>query len=155
MRRIAKQMMCKMAPLELIPFREKLVAMVAATGDALLIGSACSGSDVTNHALQCLIDEWSTMFGIVLKVRHVFSCEIVDWKRDFLEEHWSPEHMFTDVSFLGKETTQDADGDMQYVPWCHVFHFGFECDSVSGLNCHTSRFALRPYTRQPVHKPWP
>ena len=82
--------------------------------------------------------EWSQDPG----VDHLFSTEVVDWKRRFVEGHFKPRYMFKDVGQLAGDWCKDElTGRSVKVPWPHVWASGFECDTVSGLNKHRKHAA--------------
>ena len=66
-----------------------------------------------------------------LKLSHVWSCEVEDWKRHFLPmAHGDHLQIYKDVMTLSEQT----------VPACDWFWAGFSCRSMSGLNKNRHNF---------------
>ena len=104
----------------------------------LSFATGCSGTDVISHALNILSSLWQETYGIAVKPDHIFSAEIVDWKRAFITRHWQPKFLFQDVNDLSKDTIKDVkSGNLVAPPAPMVALFGFECDSISGLNAQS------------------
>ena len=60
----------------------------------LIIGTACSGSDITFHALHQLNDEFAFTFGKTIMYKHAFSIEKDDEKQEFLKRNFRLEILF-------------------------------------------------------------
>ena len=63
-------------------------------------GTACSGSEVVFVALEVLQQFWKQRLADIPGVEHAFSCEQVEFKRDWIHEFFSPKHMFADIHLL-------------------------------------------------------
>ena len=110
---------------------EQLHKLVAGTLD---IGTGCSGTDIWVGCVVALAKLWKDMFGLIFHVRHRIACGNVEFKRLFISEHWSPEHMFPDLLQLGNATATDASNKIQAVPFVVMWCCGIECDSISALS---------------------
>ena len=114
-----------------------LKELVEAFGSEVTIATGCSGTDVIVLWLERLFSIWQTEFGVLLKLRHLFSVEIVDYKQSFIREHFQPEMMFEDLHEVGpKHSAKDLlSGELRPIPFAKVWACGIECDSLSGLSC--------------------
>ena len=70
----------------------------------------------------------------VPEIEHAFSCEQVEFKRVWIHEFFSPQHMFADIHRLSGDSVQDIEGKDITNLACDVFAVGVECDSISSLN---------------------
>ena len=101
--------------------------------------TACSGTDVVSAAMGATLRYWSTKFGVVVHCRHLFSCESVAFKRDFISRHHRPERIFNDVHKLSDDFAWgELSGKEQTVPCPDSFWAGFMCDQYSPLNIRAS-----------------
>eukprot|EP00959_Pyramimonas_sp_CCMP1952_P131617 2751996-Pyramimonas_sp.AAC.1 len=60
------------------------------------VGTACSGTDLILKVLSDLMQLWGDKCGVYAKVHHVFAVEKEPFKRNFILQHWSPDHLFDD-----------------------------------------------------------
>ena len=97
-------------------------------------GTACSGSEVLYLALEALQQFWKKRFADTPNIGHAFSCESVEFKRDWIHEHFSPNYMFEDIHLLHGDVVKDIEGKDIADVACDVFAAGVECDSISSLN---------------------
>jgi len=67
------------------------------------LGSACSGTDGVCYVLEIMFKAWHEAFGINLRIDHRWSCESVDWKQQFILDHFEPKVMFPDALKLKHE----------------------------------------------------
>ena len=70
------------------------------TGGQWRWGTACSGSEVVFCALEALWRFWVPRVADVPEIEHAFSCEQVEFKRGWIHEFFSPQHMFADIHRL-------------------------------------------------------
>jgi site-specific DNA-cytosine methylase len=115
--------------------QENLTQMAVLVGGCITVGTACSGTDVVVLVLKRLIDFWNTQFGCSLTLRHLFSCECVAFKQEFITAHFQPEMLYADIAELGSGLALDIlSGEMKATPSPHCLAVGIECDTLSGLN---------------------
>jgi hypothetical protein len=74
------------------------------------------------------------MSGLSFRIRHRVACESVEYKRTFIAEHWSPEHLFPDFVDLGGAVALDMFGKIQTILFVAIWCCGIECDSISQLS---------------------
>jgi site-specific DNA-cytosine methylase len=80
-------------------------------------------------------------FGVDLVVEHKFSCEQEAWKRTWIQGHFAPELLFEQVEAMGASHATDViSGEIAEIPEVDIAIGGFECDSVSSLNCNGKEF---------------
>ena len=104
----------------------------------LRIGTVCSGTDAPiialKEALQVLNDDYQTNGGRI-KMEHVFSCENVKFKRNFIEQTTNPQLIYTDVTELASGKGMCHDGKTRDVPQdFNVLVAGTECVDFSSLS---------------------
>ena len=112
-------------------------------------GSACSGTDSPSW-IQTSIAEAAQLFcGEARMSAHVFSAEIVAWKRDWIKSLCPPQRLVADILDLSAEKAHDCIMDEQFVLKSELaemdsFIAGFSCKSVSALNVdkQTAQHAL-------------
>ena len=73
-------------------------------------------------------------FGLWLPVRHVFSCEKVDMKQQWIHARFPQAVLFPDLAKLPEPLTEDWRGRQTAVPRVMFFACGIECDSISALS---------------------
>ena len=66
----------------------------------LAVGTACSGTDLIVPVLTSLAEHWKRFIGLDIKIEHVFSCENLSWKVEFLTENVKPKFIFCDARNL-------------------------------------------------------
>lgn len=66
----------------------------------LLVGTACSGSDLIVLVMEALTRHWRRTYGVRLEVAHVFACESVQWKCDWIGRHFKPQCVYNDIRNL-------------------------------------------------------
>ena len=85
--------------------RERMLNFNACIGNGKWrVGSICSGSDMEMVSLKtfaCIVGE--TLGIVTSDVQQVYSCEIIRFKRKFIQYVWSPDHIFMDAIAMGKE----------------------------------------------------
>ena len=81
------------------------------------VGTGCSGTDIWVGCVHALVQVWKDMFGLSFRVMHRIACESVEYKRTFIVEHWSPEHLFPDLLQLGGDVAPDMFDKIQTVPF--------------------------------------
>lgn len=104
---------------------------------SLRIATVCSGTDAPVLALQLIISALSERAvggkGDIA-MEHVFSCESVAFKRNFIEATTKPPLLFTDVTELATGRAQCHDGVERAVPEdFNVLIAGTECVDFSNL----------------------
>jgi len=114
-------------------------ALHSACDGRLRVGTACAGTDLFIGCLESVVALWEELFGISFGISHCFSCENVDFKQDFILDHWNPELFFPDLMKLHLDSTEDIRGRSCGVPPVDVFVCGIECDSISALSCNASK----------------
>ena len=116
----------KLTPARIGQLRAKLLNMHAATGGRLTVATGCSGTDVLLLMLQCLVQKWQEIFGLVFQVEHVFSCDHGPLQQKFIQVHWQPTCLFEEMSEVGgSETAWDVKSEsVQPVPSCFLWATG-------------------------------
>ncbi len=112
-----------------------------ASSTTIHVGTGCSGSEVLMHVLSTLHDFWYRKLGLDAQTKHLFAVEIVEWKRQWIMQHFSPEVIFEDISAFLTDSQLLKDtvsGNIVPVPTVDLWVCGFECDSVSALNIHAA-----------------
>jgi site-specific DNA-cytosine methylase len=130
-----RRILLRLTPLEL----RGLLSMWRLVGR---VGTQCSGTDAPVLALRALGDAIASVTEKhTPRFEHVFSCERIQWKRDFIRQ------VFPDVKCLFHDV-----GDMLYdraicmksgvttVPSPDILLAGFPCVDVSSRNPNASRF---------------
>ena len=102
----------------------------------LKIATVCSGSDIAMLAIGDMFRHYRDRHGIhVPAVDHVFSCESVKFKQQWVCRHFCPKLVFDNLLTLATGTSFDIVSNAQCrVPAADGILAGFECDSISGLN---------------------
>ena len=105
-------------------------------GGKVRVGTACSGTEVLVYFLTVFLRFWSVSYGLEIGVEHCFACEAVPHKRLFIDDHFSPKLIFTDVTTLhtGFATCGKSGKTGVEIPQVDFFAAGFECDQFSALN---------------------
>lgn len=116
--------------------RNRLKFMSEAVGGVLSIATGCSGTDVIVMVIQRLASWWTATFGLSLRIRHVFSCEQVGFKRDFISAHFKPEALFENMQDIGTSSSARdlISGEIKPIQSSNIWACGIECDTLSGLN---------------------
>ena len=133
---ILQQMMACLSPANLLKLSSHIAMLARQCGGSILLGTACSGTDLIVHILHSLLNHFQKVFGMTLKLRHVFAIEIEPKKQDFLRAHWTPEALFSDLLEVVSSSVvhEELSGEMQAVVAPTFLAIGIECDSISGLN---------------------
>lgn len=139
--RILRRQYDKLPAGDLLRLREGLETVCEALdGRGFSIGTACSGTDLIMHAAQELNACWEGMFALDAKPFQKFACEIIDFKRRFIELHLRPAHLFADIHLLAGSSVQDHLTGKDVMDLSVVLYAcGIECDSISGLNADRCR----------------
>ncbi|KAF3919922.1 hypothetical protein AA313_de0201806 [Arthrobotrys entomopaga] len=104
-------------------------------GRPLRIATMCSGTESPLLALDLIISNLKSLFGVEMRIQHVFSCEIEPWKQAYIERNFRPPILFRDVCELGEEYATTAYGAKVKVPGnCDILVAGTSCVDYSSLN---------------------
>jgi hypothetical protein len=105
-------------------------------------GTACSGTEVLGYVLEVCTEHFRKHFQVNLQVRHRFCCELVEWKRTWIQGHFQPDFVFEDIRDLLKDSAVNlSTGNRINIPKdLSLFAAGFECDSLSSLNANAASF---------------
>ncbi|KAK6543033.1 hypothetical protein TWF694_006963 [Orbilia ellipsospora] len=104
-------------------------------GRPLRIATMCSGTESPLLALDLIISNMKSLFGVEMRIQHVFSCEIEPWKQAYIERNFRPPILFRDVCELGEEYATTAYGAKVKVPGnCDILVAGTSCVDYSSLN---------------------
>ena len=98
------------------------------------VATGCSGTDLVLAALDTLFELWNGVFGVDLAVDHLYSSESKPMKQRFLQENFSPPHIFPDIGLLKHKSAVDLDGRDVMIRTPLFWICGVECDSISALN---------------------
>lgn len=67
--------------------------------------------------VDCLTKDWKERFGLDIRIRHLFSCESVGYKRNFILAHFKPECMFAEMKEVAEGSGRDVlSGETRPVP---------------------------------------
>ncbi|OJD37011.1 c-5 cytosine-specific dna [Diplodia corticola] len=111
----------------------------ALNGHELRIATMCSGTESPVLALE-LVSEALQQIGKSLRLRHVFSAEIVPKKQAYIERNFHPPIIFRDIRELTKEDAFEAGATNVYgakvaIPGnVDLLVAGFSCVDFSSLN---------------------
>ncbi|KAJ3379866.1 hypothetical protein HDU84_006341 [Entophlyctis sp. JEL0112] len=103
----------------------------------LRIATMCSGTESPLLAIKLISDSLSRKLNIphVLRVHHVFSCEIEPFKQAYIDRNFQPPILFRDVRQLGSKSATTAYGACVEVPGCvDILIAGTSCVDYSNLN---------------------
>ena len=130
--RVWKRLACP----DRLELRANLSGLKKTMGSELFkVATACSGSDVIIPTLENVLDCFSQELGIRFDMEHLFSCENVEFKQKWIEEHFGDDFtLFPDLARLAEVQTEDVGGRLVRIPQAFLYIVGAECDSVSGLN---------------------
>ena len=108
------------------------------TDGEITFGTACSGTDLLVAQLRILADFWLANYGVRIRFRHRFACDVKAAAQNFIMEHWEPEMLFEDVCKISVHSKDVLSGQLCQAPYVDIFVSGFECDNYSALNLHHS-----------------
>lgn len=140
-----KQCLSKLSARE----RESLADTLDFVDGVLLVGSACSGSEIARVTFEEI--------GRLLKcrVRSSFTCEKEPWKREWIQHVVEPfvadegACCFGDIETLGGRRAKcERHGRLCEVQSCFAFSAGFSCKSLSKLN--TQRRSMTACLQQEI-----
>jgi hypothetical protein len=123
---------------------------LACSGGVLQVGTLFSGCDIGIHVVKSLL---AVLNGVVggagalpapLRLAHAFSCEIVEWKADFIRRWHKPRLLFANAEHLAQSVAPDCiSGQLRAVPRVHVLLAGFVCKDMSTLSSRHRHFQAR------------
>jgi len=112
-------------------FRERAGPVV------LTLGTACSGSEFYLTALPWLAQELELVLGRSFRFKHLWSCEIVAEKQQWIFDNFRPPKIFADITALAGGTALDVlTGSWVTVDPVDVLIAGTSCKDASALNIH-------------------
>ncbi|KAJ3049830.1 hypothetical protein HDU99_008817, partial [Rhizoclosmatium hyalinum] len=120
-----------------VPKLYDTVKSLSAERPPLRLATMCSGTESPLLAIKLIGDALSEKLGIpnVLKVHHVFSCEIEPFKQAYIDRNFSPPILFRDVRQLCNDTATTAYGATVPVPGnVDILIAGTSCVDYSSLN---------------------
>ncbi|KAJ3265798.1 hypothetical protein HDU77_003818 [Chytriomyces hyalinus] len=103
----------------------------------LRVATMCSGTESPLLAIKLISDALSAKLGVpdILKVHHVFSCEIEPFKQAYIDRNFSPPILFRDVKELSNKVATTAYGSIVPVPGnVDILIAGTSCVDYSSLN---------------------
>jgi site-specific DNA-cytosine methylase len=101
----------------------------------LQVATVCSGTDAPILALEMLLPILNTKGVNNITMEHVFSCESVPFKRDFIQSTSNPPLLFNNVTELPSGRGKCHDGVTRNVPnGFHLLIAGTECVDFSSLS---------------------
>ena len=86
-----------------LQLRDNLEKLHSITGGVLEVITGCAGTEVGIYGLEVMTKVWADVFGIEFKLEHVWSSEKVEWKVDFIRQHFNPATIFPNVTRLSQE----------------------------------------------------
>ena len=99
-------------------------------GTKLRMATMCSGSESPVLAMRLFEQCFGASF-----VEHVFSCEIEQFKQEFIERNFAPQHLFRDICELHKGEAETAFRGIEAVPKdIDLIVAGTVCKDFSALN---------------------
>ncbi|KAJ3007556.1 UNVERIFIED_CONTAM: hypothetical protein HDU68_003463, partial [Siphonaria sp. JEL0065] len=120
-----------------VPKLYETVKTLSSERPPLRLATMCSGTESPLLAIKLIGDALSAKLGVpnVLKIHHVFSCEIEPFKQAYIDRNFSPPILFRDVRQLCNETATNAYGATVPVPGnVDVLIAGTSCVDYSSLN---------------------
>jgi len=115
---------------------EQLASLTEAwSGKTLKVATVCSGTDAPILALEILLSALKEKTEHNINMEHVFSCESVPFKRDFIEKTTNPPLLFKDVMEMASGVGECHDGVERKVPENFtILIAGTECVDFSSLS---------------------
>ena len=93
------------------------------------------------YAAETLESFLAAEFGVQVRIEHMWACESEPWKRQWIRSHFKPACIFENIHDLHQSHAKDAiTAELRPVADIDMFACGFECVSISNLNCHGSEF---------------
>ncbi|KAI9342379.1 helicase-like transcription factor HLTF/DNA helicase RAD5, DEAD-box superfamily [Obelidium mucronatum] len=120
-----------------VPKLYDTVKTLSAGRPPLRLATMCSGTESPLLAIKLIGEALSAKLGIpdVLKIHHVFSCEIEPFKQAYIDRNFSPPILFRDVRQLCNDTATTAYGATVAVPGnVDILIAGTSCVDYSSLN---------------------
>ena len=121
-----------------LALRAQVELISTLTGGRFSLGTGCSGTDLVATVFRMLDSRFRSMFGVSLEVSLDVSCEIVAFKRDWIQQYSKPKQLFEDLQQLPALNVVNVHSDAVPIPILHVWACGIECDSISALNVHSA-----------------
>ena len=113
MERLYRNKLANMSAGDMITLRTNIEELHELTCGKITVATGCSCTDVVIYGLEVMIVVWADVFGISFKLDHKFSAENVDWKVDFIAEHFTPDAIFPDATKLHQDCAVGAsDGEV-------------------------------------------
>lgn len=120
---------------QVMMLQDQLVSAMKTLRGPLSFASGCSGTDVFVYAVETLKVFYKEKYGLDFNFSHLFSAENVEFKQQFLSQHFAAPLIFQDVGNVADECAYDVlSSASKPVPRAHVWVIGFECDSFSSLS---------------------
>ena len=110
------------------------------SGCKVCVATACSGTGVDLLGMTaCMAAAHEVFEDIDMQIEHRWSCEIVDWKQDFLIASHNVPHVFRDITQLSGSSAHDVVTDAEVIiPRVDILIAGFSCKDLSDLNNHSA-----------------
>ncbi|KAJ5605517.1 C-5 cytosine methyltransferase [Penicillium lagena] len=105
-------------------------------GRPLRVATMCSGTESPLLALEMIQNGLASLPGAgQLRVKHLFSCEIVPFKQAYIERNFHPPILFRDIRELGNAEAETAYGSLGKIPGNpDLLVAGTACVDFSNLN---------------------
>ena len=104
-------------------------------GKEIVLGTICSGTEAPVFALRRW-EELAKQHGNEFTVRHAFSCEIEEFKQQYIARNFDPETLFRDAENMGDDFAPNVYGNLKEIVRCDVLVAGTSCKDCSSLNAH-------------------
>ena len=120
---------------DVIALQNGMLQLVSVAAGPLTFSSLCSGSDLFVYVLEVISRFYEESYGYTFDWKHLYSAEVVEYKRNFINETFGPVAIFGDINHLiGECALNTLTGKALQIPRSHVLLAGTECVSWSTLN---------------------
>ena len=113
--------------------------------DEINWGSACGGTDSPGFVWEAMRDAFNSSPHAPFRfpgVTHIFSAELIKWKRLFIKCYHNPLVLYDDIMHISRDEARDEHGASVKHEYLLItvtmFLAGFSCSSVSNLNTCSS-----------------
>ena len=136
----AVNMLADIGPAALLRLLNLLGDRKRGLGNALRVGTGCSGTDVVVRSLQVLSESCKSKYSLEFEFEHIYSIENSKDAIAFIRDTQQPQYIFNDMLAFGANGrgTDVLSGKTADLPGVDLFIAGTECDSISSLNRHAA-----------------
>eukprot|EP00973_Karenia_brevis_P031603 4359148-Karenia_brevis.AAC.1 len=116
MTEVAELQYSNLSATETRKLRENLLFFISYFGQTISLGTACSGADIWYGVWDILVRLWHKVLGMSMSVTRSFSCEKVEFKSRWIQEHCGPQVVFKDTADISNPVAETWQGDHEPVP---------------------------------------